>query len=142
MLRLLEYRFQNENIAVVKEYARELPPVLGVRQQVEQVFLNLLVNAWHAMPDGGTITVTTHRQGPHAVVAVGDTGCGIPEQHMGRLFEPFFTTKSPERGTGLGLPVTHHLITAHGGRIEVASQVNQGTTVTVTLPLAIGEQDG
>ena len=141
MLRLLEYRFLNENIAVVKEYARELPPILGVRQQVEQVFLNLLVNAWHAMPDGGTITVTTHRQGLHVVIAVGDTGCGIPEEHMSRLFEPFFTTKSPERGTGLGLAVTHHVITAHGGRIEVASQVNRGTTVTVILPLATGEQD-
>ncbi|MBI3330320.1 MAG: PAS domain S-box protein [Nitrospinae bacterium] len=141
-LRLLEYRFQKEKIAVVKQYTADLPPVLGVRQQLEQVFLNLLVNAWHAMPEGGTITVTTRPDGPQAVVEIADTGCGIPEEHLGRLFEPFFTTKPPEQGTGLGLSVAHHLITAHGGHIEITSQVNPGTTATITLPLASGGQHG
>jgi PAS domain S-box-containing protein len=135
-LRLLEYRLQKENIAVVKQYTPNLPPVWGVRQELEQVFLNLLVNAWHAMPEGGTITITTLRQGVQARIDIADTGCGIPEAHMSRLFEPFFTTKPPEQGTGLGLAVAYQLIAGHGGRLEIASQVNQGTSVTVTLPLA------
>jgi len=115
--------------------------VLGARQELEQVLLNLLVNAWHAMPGGGTITITTERRDAQAVVAVTDTGCGIPEEHMSRLFEPFFTTKPPEQGTGLGLAVAHQLITGQGGHIDIASQVNQGTTVTLTLPLAEGIHD-
>jgi PAS domain S-box-containing protein len=140
-LRLLEYRFQQEHIAVIKRYAPDLPPVLGTRQEVEQVLLNLLVNAWHAMPGGGTMTITTERLDAQAVIAIADTGCGIPEEHMSRLFEPFFTTKPTELGTGLGLAVVHQIITGHGGSIDIASQVNQGTTVTVTLPLAEGIQD-
>ncbi|MGH8057983.1 MAG: protoglobin domain-containing protein, partial [Candidatus Entotheonellia bacterium] len=115
-LRLVEYRFEKEKIAVVKRYAPHLPPIFGVRQQLEQVFLNLLVNAWHAMPHGGTITITTQAKARDAIIQIADTGCGIPEEHLGRLFEPFFTTKPPEQGTGLGLPVAHHLITAHQGR--------------------------
>jgi PAS domain S-box-containing protein len=140
-LRLLEYRFQQEHIAVVKRYALSLPPVLGVRQELEQVLLNLLVNAWHAMPGGGTVTITTERRDTQAVIVIADTGCGIPEEHMSQLFEPFFTTKAAEQGTGLGLAVVHQLITGHGGHIDITSQVGQGTTVTVTLPLAEGIPD-
>ena len=140
-LRLLEYRLQKEHITVVKQYTPNLPPVWGVRQELEQVVLNLLVNAWHAMPDGGTITIATQHRDSQAVIAIADTGCGIPEGHMSRLFEPFFTTKPPERGTGLGLAVAHQLIAGHGGRIDIASQINQGTTVTVTLPLAEEARD-
>jgi PAS domain S-box-containing protein len=140
-LRLLDYRFQQEHISVVKHYLPDLPPVLGVRQELEQVLLNLLVNAWHAMSGGGTLTITTDHQNAQAVIAIADTGCGIPEEHMSRLFEPFFTTKAAEQGTGLGLAVAHQLITGHGGHIDIASQVNQGTTVTITLPLAEGIQD-
>jgi signal transduction histidine kinase len=140
-LRMLEYRFQQEKITVTRRYARQLPPVLAVRQHLEQVFLNLLVNAWHAMPHGGTITLSSQRQGNYAIVTIVDTGCGIPQEHMGRLFEPFFTTKPPDQGTGLGLAVAHQLISANGGRIDITSQVNRGTTVTITLPLALGERD-
>ena len=137
-LRLLDYRLQQEAIAVVRRYTPDLPPVLGVRQELEQVLLNLLVNAWHAMSGGGTLTVTTARRGARAVLAIADTGCGIAEAHLPRLFEPFFTTKAAGQGTGLGLAVAHQLITGHGGRIDIASRVGQGTTVTVTLPLAGG----
>jgi hypothetical protein len=90
---------------VVKRYVPTLPPVLGVRQELEQVLLNLLVNAWHAMAGGGLLTMVTERQDAQAVIAIADTGCGIPEAHMSRLFEPFFTTKPMEQGTGLGLAV-------------------------------------
>jgi signal transduction histidine kinase len=106
------------------------------------VFLNIQVNAWQAMPLGGMIRVTTQADRRRVIVRIADTGCGIPEEHLGRLFEPFFTTKSPEQGTGLGLPVAHHLIAAHGGHIEVASQVQRGTTVTIVLPRTSGEQNG
>jgi PAS domain S-box-containing protein len=140
-LRLLDYRFQQEHIMVLKRYTPDLPPVLGVRPELEQVLLNLLVNAWHAMSDGGTLAITTERQDTQAVITIADTGCGIPEEHMSRLFEPFFTTKSTEQGTGLGLAVVHQLITRHGGHIDIASQVDQGTTVTVTIPLAQGVED-
>ena len=78
-LRLLEYRLQKEHITVVKQYTPNLPPVWGVRQELEQVVLNLLVNAWHAMPDGGTITIATQHRDSQAVIAIADTGCGIPE---------------------------------------------------------------
>jgi PAS domain S-box-containing protein len=140
-LRLLEYRFQKEHIGVSKRYAPDLPSVLGVRQELEQVLLNLLVNAWHAMPNGGAITITTQHRDAHALITIADTGCGIPDEHMSRLFEPFFTTKAPEQGTGLGLAVAHQLITGHGGYVDIASQVNEGTTVTLTLPLAEGIQN-
>jgi PAS domain S-box-containing protein len=140
-LRLLEYRFQQEQISVVKRYEPNLPPLLGVRQELEQVLLNLLVNAWHAMADGGTLTIVTECREAQAVITIADTGCGIPEGHMSRLFEPFFTTKPPEQGTGLGLAVVHRLITAHGGHIDITSEVNRGTTVTLTLPLVEGTQD-
>jgi two-component system NtrC family sensor kinase len=135
-LRLLDYRFQQEHITVIRRYAPDLPPVLGVRQELEQVLLNLLVNAWHAMAGGGTLTLTTERRDAQTVIAIADTGCGTPEEHMNRLFEPFFTTKAAEQGTGLGLAVVHQLVTGHGGHIDIASRVDQGTTVTLTFPLA------
>ncbi len=137
-LRLLEHRFQKEKISVITRYAADLPPVLGARHELEQVLLNLFINAWHAMPDGGTITIVTEHRGAQAVITIVDTGCGIPEEHMSQVFEPFFTTKPPEQGTGLGLAVAYQLISAHGGHIDIASQLNQGTTVTLTLPLAEG----
>jgi signal transduction histidine kinase len=140
-LRLLGYRFQQEHIVVIKHYTAELPPVLGVQQELEQVFLNVFVNAWHAMPAGGSITIVTERRGAQVLIAIEDTGCGIPEEHLNQVFEPFFTTKSPEQGTGLGLAVAYQLITRHGGHIAIASQVNRGTTITLTLPLAEGSAD-
>ena len=118
-----------------------LPPVLGSRHELEQILLNLLINAWHAMPDGGSITIVTEHRGTQVLIAITDTGCGIAEEHMSQVFEPFFTTKPPDQGTGLGLAVAYQLITAHGGHIDIASQVDQGTTVTLTLPLAEGIDD-
>jgi two-component system sensor histidine kinase AtoS len=140
-VRLLAYRFQQEHIIVVRRDTPNLPPVLGLRQELEQVLLNLLVNAWHAMSGGGTLTITTERRDAQAVISIADTGCGIPEEHMHRLFEPFFTTKPTEQGTGLGLAVAHQLITAHGGHIDIVSHIQQGTTVTIILPLAEGIQN-
>ena len=105
----------------------------GDRGQLEQVLANLAVNAVDAMPGGGVLTVRTGRDGPLVWLEVGDTGVGIPEEVRRRLFEPFFTTKPG--GTGLGLSVTHGIVTGLGGRIEVTSEVGRGSTFRVLLPL-------
>ncbi|HET9133647.1 MAG TPA: PAS domain S-box protein [Gemmatimonadales bacterium] len=108
--------------------------------QLEQVLLNLVVNARDAMPDGGRMTISAHRtttpEGERAVLAVQDTGTGIPAELQGQIFEPFFTTRADRGGTGLGLSTVFGIVTQSGGRIAVQSAEGQGTTMTVTLPLA------
>ncbi|HJZ46767.1 MAG TPA: PAS domain S-box protein [Roseiflexaceae bacterium] len=109
-----------------------LPLVVCTADQLRQVFLNLILNAIEAMPTGGTLTVRTIAGPTFAVVEVQDTGIGIPEDIRARLFEPFFTSKPS--GTGLGLSISAHIVTQHGGRIEVESSVGQGSTFRVILP--------
>jgi signal transduction histidine kinase len=99
------------------------------------VFLNLLVNAGHAIDANGTITVSTGVDGQEAWVRVADTGCGIAPEHLNRIFEPFFTTKPVGQGTGLGLSVSYAIVRKHGGRIEVESAAGRGTRFSVFLPL-------
>jgi len=122
---------------VKKEYG-PLPQVRCLPSQLNQVFLNLLVNASQAIPDKGEITLRTGtREADDAVfVAVADTGTGIPPENLPRLFEPFFTTKPVGKGTGLGLSLAYGIVHKHGGRIEVASTPGQGSTFTVILPIA------
>ena len=102
---------------------------------MNQVFLNLLVNAGHAIKDHGTITVSTGVSGQEAWIRVSDTGCGIAPEHLNRIFEPFFTTKPVGQGTGLGLSVSYSIVRKHGGRIEVESDARRGTRFTVFLPV-------
>jgi two-component system NtrC family sensor kinase len=114
----------------------DLPRVNGNPRNLEQVFLNLFLNAMEAMPDGGTLGIrATHADGS-VRVAVRDTGSGISPEHLDKIFEPFFTTKEAGEGTGLGLSVSYSIVEKHGGRLEVESQAGQGTTFTVTLPAA------
>lgn len=135
-LRLLEYRFQKEQIQISKAF-HPAPLVLwGVSHQLEQVLLNLFVNAWHAMPEGGTLTISTARQPQQLVVQVQDTGHGIPSEHLPRIFDPFFTTKNPEKGTGLGLFLCQQIIGQHEGSMTVESAVGKGSLFTIILPLA------
>jgi two-component system NtrC family sensor kinase len=108
-------------------------------QQVEQVFINLIANAIQAMPDRGSLQVNLEQKDGMATVSFADTGTGIPPEIINRIFDPFFTTKPEGQGTGLGLSVSYGIIASHEGRIEVQSQVGQGTTFTVFLPL---EQSG
>ncbi len=138
---LLLRRLVRENIAFVVELAQRPPMVEVDRGQLEQVLMNLVVNASDAMPDGGKLVVRTGREnGGWAWLAVEDTGSGIPEAIRDRIFEPFFTTKSPDRGTGLGLAVVHGIVEQHGGRIELRTETGRGTTVRILLPkLASGE---
>jgi len=119
---------------VVKEYG-QLPPVECVPGQLNQVFMNLLVNAAHAIKEHGTITVRTGSANGEAWVEVSDTGVGIPPENRARLFDPFFTTKPVGQGTGLGLSLAYGIVNRHGGRIEVDSEVGKGSTFRVTVPI-------
>jgi len=119
---------------VVKEYG-DIPPIVCLPAQLNQVFMNLLVNAAAAIPEKGIITVRTGRKDNEIYVDVEDTGSGIPEQNLSRLFDPFFTTKPVGKGTGLGLSVAYGIVKTHGGRFEVQSTVGKGTRFRVWLPL-------
>ncbi len=121
--------------AEVKCELGELPLVECVAAQLNQVFLNLLVNAAQAIPERGTITVRSGCDGDEVWIAISDTGCGIPPEVLPRIFEPFFTTKPVGAGTGLGLSVSYGIVQRHGGRLEVESRVGEGTTFTVRLPV-------
>ena len=120
---------------VVKDYG-ELPDIECMPFQLNQVFLNLLVNAAQAIDDRGTITLRTRADADHVLVQVSDSGCGIPPEVVKRIFDPFFTTKPVGKGTGLGLSVTHSIVARHHGAITVDSVMGQGTTFTVRLPKA------
>lgn len=121
---------------VVKEYG-PIPDVECLASQINQVFLNLLVNAGHAMQDRkGRITIRTGMQGDDAVfVEISDQGCGIPEKHLNKIFDPFFTTKPVGKGTGLGLSLSYSIVGKHEGHIEVRSETDVGTTFKVVLPI-------
>ncbi|MCM0080400.1 PAS domain S-box protein [Geomonas sp. Red32] len=113
----------------------QLPQVKCLAQQLNQVFLNILVNAAHAIEKQGDITVATRHEGDQVSIAIGDTGCGIPPEVVNRIFEPFFTTKEIGKGTGLGLSISYDIIKNHNGTIEVESTPGVGTTFTIRLPV-------
>jgi PAS domain S-box-containing protein len=130
-------RLVRENILVEVELEPAALPVYADRGQLEQVLVNLVVNASDAMPSGGRMVLRTARPAAGRVCfEVEDTGRGIPEDLRERVFEPFFTTKAAEKGTGLGLSVVHGIVTGHGGWVELVSQVGHGTLFRVVLPQA------
>ena len=113
----------------------DIPPIKCLPNQLAQVFMNLLVNAAHAIEGHGEIRIRTWREGDNIYASVSDTGCGIPDEARGRIFEPFFTTKEVGKGTGLGLPICYDIIHKHSGEITVESTVGKGTTFTVRMPV-------
>ena len=119
---------------VHKEYG-DIPMTRCYPQQLNQVFMNLLVNASHAIEKQGEITIKTWNSGNTINVSISDTGCGIPEDKINRIFEPFFTTKEVGKGTGLGLSIAYDIIKKHNGEISVQSEVGRGTTFTVKIPV-------
>ncbi len=127
-------RLLPENIKLVHDGAPRPLVVNGDWHQLGQVLMNLVVNAQDAMPEGGILTVRTVATEDWVGFEVEDTGVGIPPELRPKLFEPFFTTKPAGRGTGLGLAVVHGIVRAHGGRVEVASEVGQGSRFRVWLP--------
>ena len=132
-LELLRPELDNRGLTVKTKLARQLTPTPVDPTQMQQVLVNLVKNAIHAMTKGGTLTLQTG-EGPDGVwVCVADTGGGIPQEQINRIFEPFFTTK--KTGTGLGLMIVQRIVRAHGGRIELESHVGRGTTFRIWLPL-------
>ncbi len=138
-LALLEHELTARHIACSLHLDGGLPVLLADPHQLEQVFLNVLMNAVEAMPEGGTITVNAgvreREAGPFVEVQVADTGVGIPPEHLPRIFDPFFTTKEVGKGTGLGLSVSYGIVRTHGGFIDVQSTLGVGTTVAIALPV-------
>jgi signal transduction histidine kinase len=135
-LRLLEPRWR-DRVTVHRDFG-ELPPVDCDPGQVNQVFMNVLANACDAIPGKGNVWVTTRHGDGVVVVEIRDDGGGIPPDVMSRIFDPFFTTKDVGSGTGLGLAVSHSVIAAHGGKIEVESAPGRGATFRITLPVDVG----
>ena len=119
----------------VKKHLQPLPPIRCYPGQLNQVFMNLLVNAAHAIEQRGEIRIETEACDEAVVVRIRDTGVGIAQEHLSKLFNPFFTTKPVGEGTGLGLSVSYGIVRKHGGRIEVESEVGRGTTFTIYLPI-------
>ncbi|HET9580240.1 MAG TPA: ATP-binding protein [Usitatibacter sp.] len=139
--RIVERPANLSDIEMVLDLEPGLPAVWMDADLIKQVVMNMLVNAQHAVNEKGTITVRTRKAPPApdgtamVEIAIIDTGCGIPERDLTRIFDPFFTTKGVGKGTGLGLSVSHGIVEAHGGRIEVQSEVGAGTTFHVFLPI-------
>lgn len=123
-----------ENTRVEKDL-QPLPTFMVDPDQLEQVFVNLIMNALQAMPAGGTLALRTYMENREVKIAVKDTGCGIPPENMNKIFTPFFSTKKEVKGVGLGLSVSYGIIQGLKGRIEVESKVGEGTTFTVCLPV-------
>ena len=124
------------HVTIERRYDQDLPRIQADPSQLQQVFVNLMNNAADAMEGSGTITISTRPVNATAVeVDVADTGCGIPEEDLGRLFTPFYTTKPPGKGTGLGLSIVYGIIKMHRGQISASSCVGRGSTFKVTLPL-------
>lgn len=138
-LQLLEHETK-DRIQVQREYGK-LPRVECFPSQLNQLFMNLLLNACHAIDGEGTITVKTQATDGQVEVAIRDTGCGIDEEDQERIFEPGFTTKGSRTGMGLGLLICRQVTERHGGEIQVDSSPGEGSTFTVTLPLELPESD-
>jgi len=135
VLSLLEHQFKMSKIQLRRDLSGAPVVVRGVEYKLQQVFLNLFLNARDAMPKGGWVSVSTRVDGCEALVEVGDTGAGIPSEHLARIYDPFFTTKPDGGGTGLGLAVTYGIVQEHGGRLSCDSDVGQGTRFRLALPL-------
>ena len=138
-LTLLEHQFKTGRVHIQSELYRELPRIMGNSGKLQQVFLNLFLNAKDAMPNGGTLKVSTEN-GDGVRVVVSDTGSGIAPEHLNRIYDPFFTTKmkpgeGQRRGTGLGLSVSYGIIQEHAGKIQVNSRPGEGTTFALEFPM-------
>ena len=130
----LEARCAKEKVDLIQDLAPDLPQTYADPSQLQQVLVNLVVNALQAMPEGGTLRLATRGDDQSVSLIVEDTGAGMSEEVKKHIFDPFFTTKDVGEGTGLGLSVVHGIVTAHGGSIKCASQVGCGTRFEVELP--------
>ena len=134
-LYFLEARCAKSGIDVVRDFAEELPQINADPARLQQILINLVVNAVHAMPDGGTLSISTGSDDESVHLIVEDTGMGMSEEILDKIFLPFFTTKDVDEGTGLGLAVVHGIVASHGGSINAESREGEGTRFTVRLPI-------
>jgi len=145
VLRLREYEEKVRNITVIKELEENLPDISIDKFQLQQVVLNLVLNAEAAILDTGkpgTLIVNTERTNNHVNISLKDTGCGIKKSVLPRIFDPFFTTKDIGKGTGLGLSICYGIVVKNGGRINVESRVNEGSTFTIRMPVVTTNRTG
>jgi signal transduction histidine kinase len=146
-LDFIEHHLRSRQINLVREFAPALPTLHADNQQLRQVFLNLLTNASDAMTQGGTLTLRvaagqTEHGASAIVIEFADTGMGINPEDLLKVWEPFFTTKDEGKGTGLGLAICRRIVEEHQGTINIESEVGEGTTVRITLPVTEGGGDG
>ena len=138
VIKPMEETLRTGEITVIRNYDPALPPLMADEDKLKRVFMNLLLNASHAMrPGGGSLTVSTACDSKKSGITIvfSDTGCGIPEEISKKIFEPFFTTKQPGEGTGLGLSVSYGIVQEHKGEISVRSEEGKGTSFTLWFPL-------
>jgi len=134
ILSLIDYKLKNMNIRLVLELA-PVPPIYAQGERLQQVFINIILNALDAMPGGGELRIRLSVEDGAEVVRISDTGTGIKPEHRSRIFDPFFTTKGVGKGTGLGLSISYAIVKEHDGRIDVQSEVGRGSTFCITLPI-------
>jgi signal transduction histidine kinase len=135
-LSLVAHPFKTAHVHVTRNLQQELPSMLGSNNKLQQVFLNLFMNARDAMPAGGMVAVRTASNNGTVEIEITDTGSGIPNENLHRIFDPFFTTKSSGRGTGLGLSVSYGIIKEHSGKVDVRSTQGKGTSFRLEFPVA------
>jgi len=134
ILSLIDYKLKTMNIRLVLELA-PVPPIYAQGERLQQVFINIILNALDAMPGGGELRIALSAEDGTEVVRISDTGTGIRPEHRSRIFDPFFTTKGVGKGTGLGLSISYAIVKEHDGRIDVQSEVGRGSTFIITLPI-------
>jgi two-component system NtrC family sensor kinase len=132
-LALLQHELKH-GINIKRNYGN-VPPFACYPGQLNQVFLNILINARQAIGTRGEINITTHHEDARAFIEIADNGSGIPSEHLSRIFDPGFTTKGVGVGSGLGLSICYQIIRDHHGEINVTSEVGKGTTFTLILPM-------
>jgi len=145
VLELRTYEQKVNNIQTNTQFSPDLPKTMADSFQLQQVFINIIINAEHFMGEAhrrGTLTITTERAGDIIRASFADDGPGIHKENLGHLFDPFFTTKEVGKGTGLGLSICHGIITEHGGRIYAESELGKGATFVVELPVTISDKGG
>ena len=137
---LLEHQFETHRIRVRRDLCDAPAMVLGQEHKLQQVFLNLFLNARDAMPKGGWLSVSTRLDVGKVVAEVSDTGSGIPSEYLARIYDPFFTTKAIGQGTGLGLSITYGIVREHDGGIDCDSVIGQGTKFSLSFPAVQAER--
>ena len=139
ILSLIDYKLKAMNINLELNLSR-IKPILAQGERLQQVFINIILNAMDAMPGGGTLKIELSEEDKEAIVKIEDTGTGISNQHLPHIFDPFFTTKGIGKGTGLGLSISYAIIKEHEGHITVKSERKKGSLFTIYIPRDLDER--